>query len=350
MKTLYFFLIVLPLSLMLSVPAQCQVKALFVNDNGLIKANTDTVKAALTAAGIIYDVFNARDSLRSPTAAEMSHYQYVIWYCSTDGVGNYLWDGNDSDNIDLMMYLESGGKLWLMGTDFLFDRYGSAPDVFDLGSFVYDYLGIAMYNVQSYGDDGGLGVAELDPIEIPFENYPHDTIRWIFSTAWWVDGCTPNPSAVSAYNMGPDSYSLKGYSSAILNHYDHFAGKKELTFTFDPAIMDTYANRVKLFQWSYSTLFAPSPPGFPELKNANPPLITGKNPTNDLLQCKVPDILEGNDFTIAITDFCGKQIMTRTVEGHEVFSVDVSTLSPGVYLLSMTDNKKLYNQKFVVGR
>jgi hypothetical protein len=349
MKNLFLFLVIMSLFPVFPQHSSAQTKSLFVNDNGLFFENTDTVMAALSVAGIEFDVFNARDSLRSPTSAEMQAYPLVIWYCSTDGVGNYLWNGVDADNIDLLVYLESGGKLWLMGTDFLYDRYGSASDVFTSGDFVHDYLGITQYNAQAYGDDGGLGVPELDPIELPGNAFPLDTIHWTFSTAWWVDGCTPAEDAVSVYNMGPGSYLLQGLSSAILNRYNYYDGQKELTFLFDPALIDTYANRVALFEWSYYSLFMPFPPGVTEMQKTEERLIMGQNPVIGKLQCIVPES-SGSNFTVRIYDLSGKQLLNYSDETRKVLNFDISTYSPGMYMLTFNDNKKLYYQKFLVGR
>jgi hypothetical protein len=349
MKKLVLFLFAFSMALLFADQANAQSKSLFVNDNGLISDNTDSVLTALTAAGIEYDVFNARDSLRSPTSAEMQAYPLVIWYCSTDGVGNYLWNNTDSDNTDLILYLETGGGLWLIGTDFLYDRYGSAPGVFAEGDFVFDFLGISEYNAQAYGDDGGLGVPELDPIPVVGSTLPHDTIRWYYSTAWWVDGCTPGGNAVSAYNMGPASYSLQGLSSAIWNYPNLYDGQKELTFLFDPALIDTYANRVALFEWSYSILFMPSPPGVKELPAMEMNLIMGQIPAFGKLQCKVPESA-GSSISVAIYDINGKILFSEASESRKVFGIDISSINPGMYLLMFKDDKKIYCQKFVIGR
>lgn len=349
MKKLLLFLIAFPMVFMFPKYSDAQGKSLFVNDNGLFMPNTDTVIAALTAAGISFDVFNARDSLRSPTAAEMQAYPLVIWYCSTDGVGNYLWNTTDTDNSDLLEYLNHGGKLWLMGTDFLYDRYGSAPDVFAAGDFVYDYLGISEYNMQAYGDDGGLGVPELDPVDLPGNILPHDKLLWIYSTAWWVDGCTPTGNALSVYNMGPATYPFNGLSSAILNNYEPSGGNKRLSFFFDPAIIDTYGSRVALFAWSYRAIFPQTLPGIKPLQNEEVLLITGKNPVNDLLECKIPEST-GNKFTIGISDFSGRQVFWKANEASSVFNIDISALPAGIYFLKVSDESKFYCQKFLVAR
>ncbi|MEI6060231.1 MAG: T9SS type A sorting domain-containing protein [Bacteroidota bacterium] len=349
MKKLYPFLIALSMICLFSGHSKAQYVALFVNDNGLFKANTDTVLSALAAAGIPIDVFNARDSLRSPTAVEMHPYALVIWYCSTDGVKNYLWEGNDSDNAELTLYLEGGGKLLLMGADFLYDRYGSAPDIFHPGDFVYDYLGISTYNAQSYGDDGGLGVPELDPVNLPSMTLELDTIHWIYSTAWWIDGCTPAGSAATVYNMGPGTYPLNGLSSAIYNHYEAYSGQKELSFFFDPALMDSFENRVHLFSWSYDSFFI-LPSGVEELPTSEVTLITGQNPAKDHLQYKIPEGLAGAKIFTGITDMTGRKFLSHFSENYGVFNLDISALSPGIYVLSVTDGTKRYCQKFVVNR
>jgi hypothetical protein len=349
MKKLFLFLITIPMVLLLPEYSDAHPKSLFVNDNGLFLANTDTVLSALTAAGIPCDVFNARDSLRSPTSAEMQAYPLVIWYCSTDGVGNYLWNASDSDNAELMEYLSNGGKLWLMGTDFMYDRYGGAPDVFGPGDFVYDFLGISAYEAQSYGDDGGFGVPQLDPVDLPGNPAAHDILRWIFSTAWWVDGCTPTENAVSVYDMGPVTYAFHGLSSAILNNYLPSDSNKRLSFFFDPAIIDTYNNRVALFEWSYYALFPPSLPGIKPLPKDEVILITGMNQGSGTLQCQVPESI-GNKFSVGIADICGRQKLARLNETQKGFSIDISSLSAGMYILTVSDNKKTYHQKFVTGK
>jgi len=347
MKKILLFPCIILLAMLLPCKVEAQF-ALFVNDNGVFSANTDTVLSAIAAANIQCDVFNARDSLRSPSAAEMQPYAIVIWYCSSDGVGNYLWNASDSDNNELIVYLENGGKLWLMGTDFMYDRYGSAPDVFVPGDFVYDYLGISDYVAQSYGDDGGLGVPQLDPV-LSWSPMVQPTIKWVFSTAWWVDGCKPAGNAVPVYKMGPESYPLQGLSAAVYNHYDFQASEKEVTYFFDPAIIDTYQNRVDLFWWTFNTILMP-PPGFNELPRMESALIVGQNPVDDKLQCNIPGSIAESKFSVSISDFSGKLVYNKLIEENGPFEIDVSSFRTGVYLLSISDKLKIYNEKFVVSR
>ena len=176
-KTLFLIL------LLAGTTLNAQYYTLFVNDNKVNTANTNAVLSNLSAMGIIYDVFNAADSLRSPTLTEMEPYSIIIWYCSSDGVALQLWNGNDTDNADLKAWIEMPGKgIWLIGTDILYDRW-VAPTIFSEGDFMYDYLGLQEYHAQSYGDDGGLGVAQLDNVEGSFAQTFITPIQWQFPTA-----------------------------------------------------------------------------------------------------------------------------------------------------------------------
>lgn len=312
---------------------------LFVNDNNFITYNTDTVLNALTGTGIEYDIFNAADSLRSPTAAEMAPYQAVIWYCSTDGAGNYFWNGTDTDNTELLVYIENGGRLMVIGTDFLYDRYGSPADVFTSGSFVHDYLGISSYDVQSYGNDGGLGVPQLIPQTAPLDL---PVINWIFPTAWWVDGVTPVNMATSLYKMGPETYTLAGNDAAVFYEWYH-----SVSLFFDPAIMDTYANRVQLFS-NLLSAYLLIIPGYGESNTIATTLISSAIPAQNWLQCIVPPAFNGENHAFAIIDNLGRKIISKTIHNERSFTLNISSLADGMYVLQTSDKGKYYYQKFVV--
>ncbi|MDN5330581.1 MAG: hypothetical protein PWP35_2368 [Bacteroidales bacterium] len=78
----------------------------------------------------------------------------LLWYTSTDRVGFYFWNDTDENNLHIINYLNNGGKLVVIGNDFLYDRFAT-PSTFAPGDFVYDFLGTLVYYAQSYGDDGG---------------------------------------------------------------------------------------------------------------------------------------------------------------------------------------------------
>jgi hypothetical protein len=219
-----------------------QPNILFVNDNAVNTSNTSMIIEAINETGYGLTIFDAVENMASPTFDELMAYDLVIWYTSTDGVGLYLWNGIDEDNQELISYLEFGGNLWVMGNDFLYDRYATPWD-FSSGEFVYDYLGTSQYYAQSYGDDGNVGVAQLD-LEAGQEITSLNPILWSFATAWWIDACLARAEAIPVYRMGPGDYMFDDYLSGIYYPTETY---HTLSFFFDPALMDTDANRTALF-------------------------------------------------------------------------------------------------------
>ncbi|MCK6600335.1 MAG: dockerin type I domain-containing protein [Bacteroidetes bacterium] len=204
-----------------SVAGLAQPKILFVGDEDLGFGNKDVVRASLYRLSFQYTYFNANDSLRSPSATELSGFDLVIWYTSYDGFKTWFWNGNFEVNPAIQSYLNGGGRLWVSGTDLLYDKYGAPVYTFAPGDFVYDYLGVSSYDVQSYGSDGGTGVSELD-LAPGSPLVSADKLTWIYPTAWWIDGVTPTGTGESVYQFGPESYSLAGYSAAVYNETASF--------------------------------------------------------------------------------------------------------------------------------
>ncbi|MEL7250754.1 MAG: T9SS type A sorting domain-containing protein [Bacteroidota bacterium] len=208
------------------------IDILLVDDSDDSFDNTALLGNGLTNNGLAFDLFNSVDSTAGPSIDLMADYDLVIWHTSTDGDFLNFWNGDQSDNGNLSLYLEEGGSLWLIGNDFLFNRYGVPADTFQTGDFVYDYLGIAQYDAQAYGDDGNNGVPEVRPAE----NQPItglDLIFWQFPTLWWADILTPRAEAITIYEMGHDNYVFAGESTGIW-----YAGEnhRALTFAFDLAL------------------------------------------------------------------------------------------------------------------
>lgn len=219
MKKVFFILILWLLTF--AGRAQQNINILFVNDNAVFAPNTDTMLYALQHTGFTFDVFDAVIQGRSSEYQELKDYDLVLWYTSTDGVGLYFWNGTDESNPHIIEYLNNGGKLVVMGNDFLYDRFVT-PTTFTPGDFVYDYLGTLVYYAQSYGDDGGQGVPQLDLVE-PQSITTLNPVQWIYPTLWWVDACLPLPGAQPVYQMGPTSYALSDYYSSIYYHPGNFA-------------------------------------------------------------------------------------------------------------------------------
>ncbi len=232
---------------------------LVVNDNDYITYNTDTLLSDLTAAGIVFDLYDVAGSGGvPPDVATLNAYDDVIWYCSTDGVGLGFWDA--AAQVSIADRILNGRRTWIIGQDLLYAEYGAAPIAFSTGDVPTDFMGVASYDVQSYGDDGNVGCPGMvvDP-GVAGAFLPGFT--WIFPTLWWVDGCTPTADADPIYAMGPAPYALEGAVSMI--HF-HPAGMNVMSTFFDPALIATYAERVAFLQQTLAYM-ASFPIGVEEL-------------------------------------------------------------------------------------
>ncbi len=215
-----------------AINSNAQINILFVDDTDDTFQNAETFYDAIEASDYTAQYYDAVAEGSGPSLSEMENYDLVIWHTSTDGVGLYLWEGQDQDNEDIKGYLETGGNLWLVGLDFLFDRYDLPASTFGEGDFVYDFLGLASYNNQSYGDDGETGVPLISPLpDAPIPGL--EDITWNLETLWWVDGVTPAPGIPAIYKMDGEEYPLSGETCAVLNQSDGFTA---LTYLFDLAL------------------------------------------------------------------------------------------------------------------
>ncbi len=335
MKKFYILLFML---LMLKLSISAQMNILFVNDNGINAQNTETILNTLNLSGFTYDVFDAIDLNRSPELSELTPYDFVIWYMSSDGVGRFFWNGNDTDNESLKFYLLQGGNLWVIGTDFMYDRY-SAPTLFESGSFIYDYLGAAEYHAQSYANDGSQGVPQLDLVnDITWLTV--NPIQWIFTTLWYVDAMVPSPSAQAVYMMGPQSYVLSQYAAALYLNNELF---KVLSFYFDPALIDTEANRVQLF--TEVRIHFENLVDIKEEISGRSGFTVHPNPANDLLiinRASSAEIFE----KVSIFDVMGKEVLSIDLNLGLQGQINVSNLNDGIYFIRHKNESK----KVIVSR
>jgi hypothetical protein len=245
MRQLALYLLIL----LYSNTAFAQIRVLFVNDNKAFSDNTVLVRNAISAVGaeiIEFREFDAVNIGTSPTLDLMQAHDLVIWYTSTDGVDLLLWNGNDTDPEGLKTYLDEGGMLLIMGNDFLFDRYQLPPKDFVEGDFPYDYLGIKTYEAQSFGNDLGQGVPQMDFVENLFIEQLPTPLRWTFETLWWADAVEPNDFGIPIYQMGPQNYQLAGKPSGILLRSTPNNFYPVISLYFDPALIQTDAQRNQL--------------------------------------------------------------------------------------------------------
>ena len=232
-----FFLILS--MLLISMSSIAQMSVLLVDDNGYDPSRVAVIQTALTNNGYAYTDFTT-SSQGNPTYAYMSGFDLVIWYTGNDGASLYFWNANDTDNQDIMDYIDNGGMFWLQGLDFLYDRYSGAPDTFVAGDFVYDYLGIEEYHAQSHVDDGIFadGVPQFDVVPgNPIFTYT--PMEWTYSTMWYADALVPAPTADSIYRMGPTGYDFDNYYGSV---YLEKGTGKVLTITTETARIDTQTN------------------------------------------------------------------------------------------------------------
>ena len=333
-------------------------KILFVDDDNYSSKKTDHVpriEEGIEAAGYQYTYFNAADSAISPTADYMSQFDLVIWYAANDGVGLQFWAGKDTVNTELKTYLDNGGKIWAMGNDIIYDRYGTPPDTFKTGDFLYDYFGIASYNVQSKKDDGGTGVPML--IRNPAQNIAFlDTIKWYFSSGglWYGDGCTPREGAVPIYFMGPDSYPLAGQAAAI--YYDN-GTSKALSFYFDPYYIDSKEHGVKLLK---DVLHFFENPVFNEVKASGNEGAVPKafallqnypNPFNPSTTFAF-DLAKSAKANLSIYNLKGQKVgelvNARLTAGHYTRVWNAANLPSGVYFARLQAGKHVSVQKLLL--
>lgn len=224
--------------LILGYTANAQLSVLFVDDSGDNFGNAAYVASAFDSLGYETVYIDAIGQGISPTATDMSNYDLVVWYSSTWGTGLQLWNGADTDNPELVKYLKQpDAHLWLIGLDYFYDRYGSAPVTFQSGDFAYEHLGIAQYEVQSYADDGSLGVPLVQPA--PGQPIPGlQDLSWIYPTLWYADGFQLRPEATPVYMFGDNSYVLKGKTTGALYHPANQA--QVLTYGFDLALVANF--------------------------------------------------------------------------------------------------------------
>jgi hypothetical protein len=313
---------------------------LLVNDNDFIFENTDSIIDALDLSDYDnYVLWSIPDSAGEyPTSTYLANFDLVIWYCSTDGTGLLLWDGATVGNGDLVTHILDGYAVWVVGSDILYEQYGVAPDAFNVGDFTYDYLGISNYNVQSYGDDGNLGVPQLDSM-IGVPSYFPDSIAWTFSTYWWVDGVTGRPGTFPMYAMGPSTYALADEVSMLHNT---LGGVNVMTSLFDPALMNNQMNRIEFLEAGITYLL----PADLSTGLANSDLFQiFPNPTTGMVTLKN---IPADSEQITVTDIQGKIVYHVLTANLNNVSLDLSNLQNGIYQISLFKTNGIVSQQKIV--
>lgn len=311
--------------------SHAQMKTLLVNDNGVNPDNTTTILKIIDETGFEYDFFDAVAESRSPLASEMESYNLVIWYMSSDGVGRYFWNGNDIDNEEIMKYLDQGGWMWVIGTDFMYDRY-TTPSLFKESEFPFDYLGVQEYHAQSYADDGLEGVQQLNLTEEQ-KILTLDPVRWVFPTLWYADAVVAAEKTIPVYMMGPEDYVFSDYAAGIYKDDNY----KILSFFFDPALIDTDANLLQMF--TEVLKFFILHVDVPSIQATHSKFQAYTSSLNDILHVKFAPPLS-NVEPIMVHDVQGRLVFKSTVSPYETeTAISISGWSHGTYILSIGDQK-----------
>ena len=125
-------------------------------------------------------------------------------------------------------------------------------------------MGLTSYDVQSYIDDGSLGCPEVDRTSTASALFPAN-VHWVFATDWYIDGCTADAGTRQIYAMGPSSYVLNGKKCMFHNLQP---GLSIMSTFFDPALIDTFTDRVTFMQQGITYLLS-STASVPQVTLAN---------------------------------------------------------------------------------
>jgi len=95
---------------------------------------------ALDSCGCTYDVVEKDVSGENgPNHTEMQNYEAVVWFTGETFFSAQTLTANDE--VELALYLDGGGNLFLSAQDYLWDRYPGYGS-FSSGEFPFDYLGV----------------------------------------------------------------------------------------------------------------------------------------------------------------------------------------------------------------
>ena len=80
--------------------------------------------------------------------------------------------------------------------------------------------------------------------------------------------------------------------------------------------------------------------------NPSQDLLVYPNPFTDTLYFEIPEKLN-TDYTIRVTDFSGKQILSQVRDANELKKIDLSFLSKGIYIFSIEVDGEIVSKKVI---
>ncbi len=333
---------------------------LLVNDNANGVDRYLVIDTSLNNLGLIYNVYNTVVTGEYPDIGTLNAYDAVIWYTGNDGLNLYLWDVSDTAgnvnqnlrfNAPLMQYINGGGIVWLTGLDFIWNIYGGAWDQFAPGDFMYDFVGIDAYVVQSHADGGDLPQLDVVPGNPICTFTP---MKWTYAEGlWYADGLQLTDAAIPIYKMGPPSYEFCDYYSGL---YTEPGNGHLFTLTVEIARIDTRAHTDEFIGqvMDYFKSIASSgiqemkAPGFTVLQNV-------PNPVKDITTF-VWELEDAAGVALHIYDLSGKMVFSQdfgqqTPGKHTFgFSTVSAGLPNGFYTFSFVVNNQQVSGKMIVNR
>lgn len=345
MKFFLFFLMIFVFAVSI---ANAQFSVLLVDDDQNVIENGPIIDALTNWSGT-FDVDTTSET-GIPDATELSNYDMVIWYTGNDGSGLRLWDVSDTAgvgpgavkfNAALTDFVDNGGILWIDGLDFLYDLYGSAPDDFAAGDFVYDKLGITQYIAQSHADDGTFsdGVQQYD-IASTNSITTVNPISWVYSTLWYADALAINNNAVALYQMGPSGYDFEGDISAF--YYNNI-----IVSGFRLGKINTQANTDQLISEMITAAqngtFA-APASVNEVSGNNIKIYP--NPAVNSTIINLTSFK--NASSLKVVDITGRTVFSKEITGQKPVNINTNNFATGIYNVIISDGKNKVTAKLSV--
>jgi len=343
MKRLIFLLTFILFGTLFST---AQITAIFVNDNSVSEENTEIIFQIIEQYLGTLAYFDAVQNDRSPNYSELEPYNLVVWYCGIDEDDLYFWNDSFEDNPYLIEYLDNGGSLWMMGRGFLNARYIKPPRNYSDGTFLNDYLGINKWAVESFTSDNGLGVPSL--IISPDNNINTlslNILEWKNPPEPMVDGCKLVDGCSMAYIFAPGGYELYGESCAF---YFPDKGFKNITFTFDPASLDSKGNASTLLS-DVLSFYEDVLSSVDDIETIENSLKIFPNPSSGILNIEFE---YSGETTIKLTDIVGNAVRERIMSGTQPGKVNarfqVGDLPSGIYFVRIENSTHSFSKKVMI--
>ncbi|MCD4698362.1 MAG: T9SS type A sorting domain-containing protein [Bacteroidales bacterium] len=334
---------------------------LLVNDNANGTDRYLVIDTSLNNLGYIYNIYNTIVTGDFPDFNTLNAYDAVIWYTGNDGLNLKLWDVSDTVpgavnqnlkfNEPLMQYINGGGIVWLQGLDFIFDIYGGTFDEFVAGDFMYDFLGINVYLVQSHVDGDDLPQLDVVPGNPICSFTP---VTWVFPEGlWYADGLIPTDEAELIYKMGPVSYEFSDYYSGL---YTQPGDGHLFTLTVETARIDTRENTDAFFGEVLEYFESLIPDAVNEIQGVDfTAFQNSPNPVKDFTTFSW-ELKNTANVGLAIYDISGGKVFYKDFNKQSTgkhtfqFSARETGLSDGFYTYTLTVNNQLISQKMIINK